>query len=312
MAVSEIPVDLANPGQVFACLGFMEAAEILIGGAMATFAWSGRETSARFRLETHGDEAPVPHVLRFLAEAEVVSLAPAGSGLGTEKWKVPTGGWSVLSDRAGAAASQDVHCYPSPCPDSPATLVVLLRDEDGRTIIVDYWADGTSRDNVKLWAGSGGYPGAALLRDALDLFRDGAGQAAAEPFAVIAPQSSSFRFDWRRDYVPLDAGFSPNDQPSVVMGGFPIVEVLAAIGLANARPARVQRRDKLRYRYGALMSADPLDPTFLRAALGGTAPVPDARLRLFEMRLAWPGQENQARAIVDVTELPDQNIQDNP
>ena len=58
------PVDLANPGQVFACLGFMEAAEILIGGAMATFVWSGAETSARFRLEADGDEAPVPHVLR--------------------------------------------------------------------------------------------------------------------------------------------------------------------------------------------------------------------------------------------------------
>ena len=31
MASSIIPVDLRNPGQVFACLGLMEATEILLG-----------------------------------------------------------------------------------------------------------------------------------------------------------------------------------------------------------------------------------------------------------------------------------------
>jgi hypothetical protein len=33
MAEASIPVDLLNPGQVFACLGFMEAADILLGDA---------------------------------------------------------------------------------------------------------------------------------------------------------------------------------------------------------------------------------------------------------------------------------------
>ena len=33
MADASIPVDLFNPGQVFACLGFMEAAELLLEGA---------------------------------------------------------------------------------------------------------------------------------------------------------------------------------------------------------------------------------------------------------------------------------------
>lgn len=165
---------------------------------------------------------------------------------------------------------------------------------------------------VKFWAGSRGYPGAGLRRNAIALFREGAGQAAREPFAVMAPQKSSFRFDWRRDYIPLDAGFSPNVQASVVMGGFPIVQVLAAIGLTNARPLRPERRDKLRYRYGVLMAASPVDPMFMRAALGGVSPVPDAHLRRFEMRLSWPGQENQARAIVDVTEISDPLSQDQP
>lgn len=299
MARSEIPVDLANPGQVFACLGFMEAAEILLGGSAATFAWEGGALSGTFRLDAGGNDAPVPHVLRFLADAEVVSLAPAGSALSTTKWKVPTE--SVRADQIGPHR-WDSQTYPAPVPESPATLVAVLRDARGRTLLVDHWAD-TQRDNVKFWAGSGGYPGVGLMRDALDLFRDGAGQAATEPFAVMAPQSSSFRFDWRRDYVPLDAGFSPNDHGSITMGGFPIVEVLAAIGLSHARPARPERRDKLRYRYGVLAAGAPVPPIFLRAALGGTLPLPGAELRRFEICLAWPGQENQARAIVDVTEL---------
>ena len=70
---------------------------------------------------------------------------------------------------------------------------------------------------------------------------------ADDPFAVDALQSGSFRLDWRRDYVPLHAGFSPNVHGSVVMRGYPVVELLAAIGLTHARPVR---HNKLRYSYG--------------------------------------------------------------
>ena len=38
MSEAFIPVDLYNPGQVFACLGFMEAADILLGGAPRSLA----------------------------------------------------------------------------------------------------------------------------------------------------------------------------------------------------------------------------------------------------------------------------------
>jgi hypothetical protein len=41
----------------------------------------------------------------------------------------------------------------------------------------------------------------------------------------------------------------------------------------------------------------------LRAALGAVAPpFPGAPFRLFRMRLDWPGQEDQARAITEVVE----------
>jgi len=173
-------------------------------------------------------------------------------------------------------------------------------------ITIDYWGDEsvrTGRDNAKFWAGAGGYPGAALAKDALELIRHCKGDLASDPFNVPARQSSSFRFDWRRDYVPLDIGFSLNAHSGerFCTVGYPIVEILAAIGLTHARP---KREDKLRYIYAVISGTGPaelLDPILLRAALGG-ADLPFQQ-RFFRMRLDWPGQENQARCITTVEEI---------
>lgn len=287
MAEADIPVDLFNPGQVFACLGFLEATDILLGDAEGGFDWRD-EGDVKFGLCAKGDKNPFEVVLAFLAEAEVVAFAPAGSRVGTEKWNVPT--LPLKPDDP----------FPFPEPRSPATLPILLQDKTKRAIPIEHWGDGTQRDAVKFWAGAGGYPGAALARDALNLVRDHMRDAARDPFSLFAPQSSSFRFDWRRDYIPMDVGFSPNEHGDLTMIGFPLVEILAAIGLANARPERL---NKLNYRYGVLGSSsmgDIYDPVFLRAALGGIElPFPQ---RIFRMRLGWPGQENQARCITDVFE----------
>lgn len=290
MAESEIPVDLYNPGQVFACLGFLEAAEILLGEAEGGFDWSREvEDGVKFRLRAAGGKSPVEVVLEFLAQAKVKAIAPAKSENGTEKWKVPT---TVLEPGAP---------FPYPDPASPATLPACLEAGDHR-IALDHWGDKTRRDNVKFWAGSGGYPGAALTADALALVRDKIAAATRDPFGISALQSSSFRFDWRRDYIPMDTGFSPNDHGDVKMVGYPLVELLAAIGLAHARPKRMTKLD---YRYsvvGGERENTFLDPVFLRAALG-CSPLPFTQ-RVFRMQLGWPGQENQARCILDVTEEP--------
>ena len=288
MGFSVVPVDLTNPGQVFACLGFAEAADVLLGQAEGGFDWHDSD-DVRFRIAASGDEAPVVRVLRFLEDATVSSLAPRGSNNDTGKWDVET----VV---AGAE-------FPCPDPESPAKLPARLVDGDGHAIVIDYWGDATRRrDNLKFWAGSGGYPGAALTRDALDLIRGRVTDRAADPFAVDALQSGSLRFDWRRDYVPIDAGFSPNVHGRVVMRGYPVVELLAAIGLTHARPAR---RNKLSYSYGVagLAGSDLYDLIFLRAALGSRRrPFPGMPFRRFHMQLDWPGQENQARCITSVIE----------
>lgn len=294
MSEASIPVDLFNPGQVFACLGLLEAAERLLGEARGGFDWSV-ESDVKFRLQASDEVDPIEAVLSFLSIAAVRSLSPDPAKLSVEKWSIPTD------------ALADDKPFPFMLPRSPATLPAFLIGEvepSGRkgAIPLEYWGDSTERDNVKFWAGAAGYPGAGLARDALELIRPLLRDRQAPLFDLSAPQSSSFRFDWRRDYIALDTGFSLNDHGDIHIAGFPIVELLAAIGVSHARPERV---NKLSYRYGVIGVAPDgplLDPMFLRAALGcARIPFPQ---RVFSMRLGWPGQENQARCITAVAEEP--------
>jgi len=290
VAEASIPVDLFNPGQVFACIGLAEAADVLLGGAEGCFDWSDRD-AARFHLRASGDPHPVEHVLSFLSQATVTAEAPSGS--------TNIVAWSRSWGNEPTELSPGTP-YPSPDPDSPATLLAVLSTNEGR-LSIDHWAD-TIRDSVKFWAGAGGYPGAALARDALALVRDSAVDFARDPFALAVPQSSSFRLDWRRDYVPIDAGFSLNAHSGAVQTvGYPLVEILGAIGLTHARPLRL--KTKLEYRYGIVgtsLEVVWLPLAFLRAGLGASA-MP-FEMRHFHMFLSWPGKEGQARSISKVTE----------
>ncbi len=290
MAAASIPVDLSNPGQVFACLGFLETAHILIGDAKGGFDWT-REDDVRFRLAANGGANPIECVLRFLDEATVTAVAPVGSTNNVSKWKIDT-----VTDESGS--------FPFGDPSRPDVLPARLTDPSGRSVTIDHWGDETHRrDRVKFWAGAGGYPGVALARDVLDRIRGRAGDHSDAPFSLSAEQSSSFRFDWRRDYVPMDAGFSPNEHKSaMVMQGYPVVELMATVGLTNARP---RRHDRLQYSYGVagVVGAELYDLMFLRASLGSRKPpFPGMPFRLFTMQLDWPGQEGQARCITNVNE----------
>ena len=292
VAESSIPVDLLNPGQVFACLGILEAVDVLLGDAKATFDWNERGGVA-FRVSACGSIPPVERVMQFLDEAQVLARAPAESP-NLNGWKQTWG------NPPKADAPEEP--FPFPDPNSPATLPALLVDQKGHEIAIEHWGDATYRDNVKFWAGMGGYPGAALLRDAIRAVHGQFLAHASKPFSMSREQSNSFRFDWRRDYIPLQDGFSPNKHREVQMVGFPLVEVLATVGMANSRPCR---RHKLEYTYGVLgcRKSRLLDPALHRAALGAErSPVPGWPFRRFAMQLDWPGKEGQARCITQVLE----------
>lgn len=293
MAEAHIPVDLFNPGQVFACLGFLEAADILLGDARGRFDWSD-DSDVKFLLRSAGPDCPVGRTMDFLRNAEVTAVVPQESDL-------TTSGWKILTEKR---APND-RAFPFPLPSTPATLPALL-SHAGVVIPIVYWGEDSAKtgvDDAKFWAGAGGYPGAALAKDTIDLIRQLPKDASvANPLNVSARQSSSFRFDWRRDYIPLGIGFSLNAHKGhFCTVGYPIVEILAAIGLTNARPKRIS---KLEYLYGVIATGavdESFDPVFIRAALGACQ-LPFAQ-RNFRMKLDWPGKEGQARCITTVEEV---------
>ncbi len=272
MSDYSIPVDLWNPGQVFACLGLMEAALQLEQPVLARFEWTER---AEFILSAKQD--PFSLVLGFLRVANIRALHE------------DPGKWSVQWTRAPPGA-------PSPLPpqSSPSTAAAVLEANDGRDRVdVTHWGDGTMRDEVKFWGGSGGMPGAEFLVRMLEAART-VEDWRADPMGVSVPLSSSFRFDPRGSYVPIDSGFSLNNHSRINMAGFPLVEVLAAIGLSHARPLRVR---PLHYRYSVVRASRGLPPAFLRASLG-CAELPFDQ-RIFSMRLARP---DKGRSITSVSE----------
>ena len=290
MATASIPVDLLNPGQVFACIGLAEIALVLHGNARGAFDWSDRR-GVRFFLGTSSDEDPIAAALGFLDAAEVVSLAPARSPNRTEKWNVPT---RILP--LGAPFPNDDESGP---PQLPTRLC------RGDTYVdISYWGDsmgGIGRDGVKFWGGAAGYPGAAHVRDALASVRGKAILGHADPLNVAALLGANLRLEKRGSCVPLDAGFSPNNHDFEVRT-FPLVEICAAIGLTHCRPQRIK---KLEYRYGVMSAgdrrADTLLPLPLLRAAVGAMPLPFPQ-RTFKLSLGWAGQEGQARVITSSVE----------
>src|SRR5580693_6817054 len=106
MAEHAIPVDLYNPGQVFACMGFLEAADVLLGDAVGGFDWSEPEKVV-FQIRADGAVNPVAAVLEFLAAASPQCWVPKSfEDEGTKKDKAAETDEGE-SEETGADAAND-------------------------------------------------------------------------------------------------------------------------------------------------------------------------------------------------------------
>ena len=294
---ASIPVDLFNPGQVFACLGFMEAADVLLGDAEGGFDWSD-EADVRFVLDAGGEENPFAAVLRFLAEADVRRCAPDGyiDPAARKKDAAQDDG----NDEVAAVQPPELsETFPSSKGDRMA-LPIRLEGSQRTSIVLSHWADGSSRDDFKLYAGnrSAASIARAMLRGTHEkpkkkqdvgdvktrgidaLWRDQGADLTAKPFDVLTLIGGSFNFDPRGAWTAIDAGYSPNDQAHGLASS-PVVELLAAIGVEHARPDEYENR-KIRYATWGCVVA----PMLARPALAGAAVGIPARRFRFDLDLS--------------------------
>jgi len=278
MAQTSIPVNLFNPGQVFACMGFLEAADLLLGQAEGGFDWTN-ESEARFELRAGGAEKPVEAVLEFLIEAQLNRLAPEG-------FEDPKAAKSKGKTKNGKQTTSDVPLkgvatFPSGKADRLALPLRFKRD--GHVLDVSHWCDASSRNSFKLFAGQ--QRSAAIARKMLaavgKLWNERQEELMSDPLGLTVPLGgSSFKLDARKAWTAIDAGYSPDEQKHSVEAS-PVVEMLAAIGLEHARPDEFETRE---VHYGVWKGLLP--PALARPALGGTRVGVPIRIFRFTLDLA--------------------------
>ena len=275
MGQSRIPVDLRNPGQVFACLGLMEVMESL--GSAVCGGFENDNGQAKFVIKADKTYSPVGTALDFLTCAKVVAIAPSAN---------------EFKDKSGVTIDRlDEMVFPQAEPKT-SILPVVLQGRDGASVSISHFSEAVSqtaiRDNCKFWGGAAGYSAAARTRDLISAFSQLDGelkrQAVNDPFNVPALISNGFRLEMRRDYVAIDVGFSPNEIRDMDIAGYPLVELFAAIGLEHARPRKISR---LKYHYAVWMNMLPT--SLARVVLGGSNAICEIKRFSMELQLVNRG-----------------------
>jgi CRISPR-associated protein Csx14 len=311
MSAASIPVDLLNPGEVFACLGFLEAADVPLGDAEGGFDWE-HEGPAMFALSAKGERNPFEAVLEFLAEAEPQRWGPIGYTDPPQKKRKSNREEDEEEDDESANGSGEESEMPALdlTPTFPAKagdrMALPIRVGGGNRPIIElgHWADGSSRENFKLYAGNrsadriaramlkgvrkkatdkqkaNGQPGDLRTKGVMQLWEEDRRSLIEAPLDVLTPMGGSFNFDPRGAWTAIDAGYSPNEHKHAIQAS-PLVEFLAAWGLENARPIEFGVRQVRYAAWGAM-----LPPMLARVALcGDLATIPLKRFR-FELDLS--------------------------
>src|SRR5579884_372838 len=256
MAQASIPVDLFNPGQVFACMGFLEAAGLLLRRAEGGFEWG--QTGDYFNLSADGDTNPVRVVLSFLRTTDARWVSPH-DGL-----RERDGGDTEI--QRGIASSGDPKAA-----DLPAVLRAQYKGTE-REVPFGYWADGSGRFATTFKKSTNGASSHIRVKNALEAIRQmDQRQAELDPFNQVDRTESLFRLDPRGVVDPIHGGFSPDSLRKGAKGGidmrvatYPLCELLAVIGLECTRPERLDGR-----RFAYSVWDRMLPPLLARAALGG-------------------------------------------
>ncbi|MEX2381126.1 MAG: hypothetical protein WD490_01990 [Opitutales bacterium] len=247
MNETSVPVDLFNPGQVFACLGFMEAAEILFGEVEGRFDWRD-PSDTRFVMRGNFEKNPFEVVLNCLASSEIKEIFPKG-------WAE-----NVLDQHEEYPSPLNLHVDEKRKPSTTKLPGRLDLKGHVDSLPLNSWTDGSSRPEFKLY--SGNRSGCSIAQDMLvgkrakpkknqtvgDLTNEGVTQLlkndknelVKDPFNRLVNMAGSFNMDPRGAWNAMDAGYSPNTHGHAVLAS-PVVEFMACFSLQNMRPCPEER-----------------------------------------------------------------------
>src|SRR5262249_19010042 len=242
METFSIPVDLLNPGQVFACLGFLEAADELLGDAEGGFDWRD-EGNATFALSAKGERNPFEMVLEFLAKAEIEVIRPKGI----------VGPWPERSVPSAMFPAPLRELLKSNKKGYTANALPLAITDGKNRLSLSNWLEGDGRDVLKLFAGNqvsaqlvssmlNGQSGTVGLKQLLPTIKS---DDFRRPFDMTGPVGGRFGYDARGAWDAIRLGTSL-DKQGVLIQVSPHVEILAALGLEHARP-ELQGNYQIRY-----------------------------------------------------------------
>jgi CRISPR-associated protein Csx14 len=207
-----IPVDVANPGQFFACCGLLELADLLWPEAEGHFDVNPHQQS--FRIRTTREDAILKNLLESVKYLRFES-----------------------DDLAAQTDSEDDE-------EDDYVKVQPIKIQSPVNLLLDWWAD----KSIKPWAGRmEAVPILKAMLDAVDpTSLDPLNQATVAYYK--GKKREPFYFDYRRgcNAHPLDSGFSPDTQ-GFKADCFPTVEAMCFVGLQRARPAPTGKPNQSRY-----------------------------------------------------------------
>ncbi|MDE0628543.1 MAG: type I-U CRISPR-associated protein Cas8c [Bryobacterales bacterium] len=281
MAESVIPVDCRNPGQVFACLGLLEVANALVNDTKGAFDLGTDCSRAKYRITSRRLHNPVDVVLEFLANAEPTAVAPP-------RWRpkrTPEDPKKIRKLEEEISKQRQSLTYPCAWPDTSAAMPIELIGKCGNRFALTHYADGSKRNPFKLYSGNRSALQIAtrMLRSMSELWHSKRHEVTRRPFDVLTPMGGSFNFDPHGTWTAINVGYSLNTQRHMVTAS-PIVEILAACGLENARPHEFETR-KFRYNVWGV----PLPPILARVALAAQE-IPGVLMTRFRFHLELSGK----------------------
>jgi CRISPR-associated protein Csb3 len=148
---------------------------------------------------------------------------------------------------------------------------------------LDWWLDEFRAEpgEFKMWAGQ--QTSLNLFEALRELFSDDAG-ALPELFDAPAMTTTRFNLDPRSAWLPIDLGYSPNEQRVKGSVTYPAAELLAAVGLQGFRPTGSRRTG---FRYALWL--DPLPRAVCRLAC--SEPWPGLPVAVYRFRIQARGQQ---------------------